>query len=78
MHIVVMAWLFVIGTMALTWPSVLGGVAFFAVAGVAPFALYAWIKLRRLRGGRGALAPPSVREDRVHGGDHADARRDQQ
>lgn len=78
MHIVVMAWLFVIGTMALTWPSVLGGVAFFAVAGVAPFALYAWIKLRRLRGGRGTLAPPSVREDRVHGGDHADARRDQQ
>ena len=52
MHIVVMAWLFVIGTMALTWPSVLGGVAFFAAAGVAPVALYAWLKLRRLRGRR--------------------------
>ena len=78
MHIVIMAWLFVIGTMALTWTSVGGGIAFFAVAGVAPVALYAWLKLRRLRNRRDPPASPSVLEDRVHGGDHADARRDQQ
>ena len=60
MHLVVMAWLFVIGTMALTSASVLGGLAFFACAGVAPVAFYAWIKLRRLRATRGA-ATRSVR-----------------
>ena len=82
MHIVIMAWLFVIGTMALTSTSVVGGVAFFAVAGVAPVAFYAWIKLRRLDARRRAAAsatePPSVRQQRVDGGDDADARRNQQ
>jgi len=77
MHIVVMAWLFVIGTMALTSASVLGGLAFFAGAGVAPVAFYAWIKLRRLRAMRGAVGR-SVRQEPVDGGDDADARRDQQ
>jgi len=47
MHLVIMAWLFVIGTMSLTMSSVLAGLAFFAGAGVAPVALYAWLKLRR-------------------------------
>lgn len=82
MHIVVMAWLFVIGTMALTSRSAIGGVAFFAAAGVAPVALYAWIKLRRLRAARGAAghatASTSVPEQRVDGHDDADAGRDQQ
>ena len=82
MHIVVMAWLFVIGTMALTWTSVLGGVAFFAAVGVAPVALYLWIAVRRFRAlgrPRGApLARQSASQDRVRGGDHADAGRDQQ
>jgi hypothetical protein len=76
MHLVVMAWLFVIGTMALTSASVLGGLAFFAGAGVAPVAFYAWIKLRRLRAMRGAGR--SVRQQRVDGRDDADARGDQQ
>ncbi len=82
MHIVVMAWLFVIGTMALTWTSVLGGVAFFAAVGVAPVALCLWIAVRRLRARAKARAAPPARpsasQDRVRGGDHADAGRDQQ
>ena len=114
MHIVIMAWLFVIGTMALagalplsglyskdeilhltlghskplvvigvlTSTSVVGGVAFFAFAGVAPVAFYAWIKLRQLdarrRAAASAAGPASVRQQRVDGGDDADTGRDQQ
>ena len=81
MHLIIMAWLFVIGTMALTSQSALGGIAFFAVAGVAPVAFYAWIKLRRLgatRRAAGNPAAPSVRQQRVDRGDDADAGRDQQ
>ena len=73
MHLVVMAWLFVIGTMAMTFASALAGVAFFAAAGLAPVAFYAWVKLRRAGPARGA----SVREERVRRRDHADAGRDQ-
>jgi hypothetical protein len=71
MHLVVMAWLFVIGTMAMTSSSALDGIAFFAAAGVAPVALYAWILVRRLRRER------SVREERVRRRDDADAGADQ-
>lgn len=82
MHIVIAAWLFVIGTMALTSSSALGGVAFFVAAGLAPVAFYAWVKLRRLRAARGAAettrSAPSVGEQRVDRGDDADARGDQQ
>ena len=77
MHLVIMAWLFVIGTMALTWSSALGGFAFFAAAGVAPVALYAWEKLTHLRNRRGARARVSTLEERVHHGDDADAGGDQ-
>jgi hypothetical protein len=69
MHLVVMAWLFVIGTMALTFAHALAGVAFFLAAGVAPVALYAWVRVRAAR---------SMREHRVRRRDDADARRDQQ
>jgi hypothetical protein len=71
MHIVIAAWLFVIGTMSLTMGSALAGIAFFAAAGVAPVAFYAWIKLRRLRGVRSGL------EERVDQRDDRDARGDQ-
>lgn len=74
MHLVIMAWLFVIGTMALTWSSVLGGLAFFAAAGVAPVAFYAWVKLRHLRAAR---TRASVLQERVHHGDDGDAGGDQ-
>lgn len=69
-HIVIAAWLFVVGTMALASDSAIGGVAFFAFAGVAPVALYAWIKVR-------ALAPRSRFEQGAHERDDADAGRDQ-
>lgn len=49
MHIVIAAWLFVIGTMALTSASALGGLVFFIVAGVAPVGFYAWARVRALR-----------------------------
>jgi hypothetical protein len=72
MHLVIMAWLFVIGTMALTMSSVLAGLAFFAGAGLAPVALYAWLKLRRTGASR------SVLQQRVDRRDDGDAGRDQQ
>ena len=72
MHLVILAWLLVTGTMALTMSSALAGVAFFAGAGLAPVALYAWLMVRRLRGERSRL------EQRVHRGDDGDAGRDQQ
>jgi hypothetical protein len=74
MHLVIMAWLFVIGTMALTMSGVLAGLAFFAVAGLAPLALYAWLKLRRAGVSRG----PLVLQQRVDRRDDADARHDQE
>jgi Flp pilus assembly protein TadB len=43
MHIVVFAWLFVIGVMALASSSPLRGVALFAFAGLAPVLLLAWL-----------------------------------
>ena len=49
MHLVIIAWLFVIFTMALTMQSWLAGVALFASLGVAPVALYLAILVRRLR-----------------------------
>ena len=52
MHIVIMAWLFVTLTMALTFRSGLAGAAFFLAAGVAPVALYAWLAVRRRRAQR--------------------------
>ena len=72
MHLVIMAWLFVIGTMALTMSSVVAGLAFFAGVGVAPVALYAWLRLRR------AGASRSVLQERVDRRDDGDAGRDQQ
>jgi hypothetical protein len=73
MHIVIIAWLYVIVTMSLTlsWPS---GIALFLLAGVAPVVLYIALALRRLRARR---ARASVLEHEVDTGDHRDAERDQ-
>jgi hypothetical protein len=51
---------------------VLAGLAFFAGAGLAPVALYAWLKLRRTGAAR------SVLQQRVDRGDDGDAGHDQQ
>lgn len=69
-HIVLAAWLFVVGTMALASDSAVGGLAFFAVAGVAPLVFYAFVKLRR-------LASRSGLEQRAHQRDDGDPGRDQ-
>jgi hypothetical protein len=49
MHIVIIAWLFVIFTMALTMKSWLMGVALFAALGLGPVLLYLALALRRFR-----------------------------
>jgi hypothetical protein len=48
-HLVIIAWLFVIFTMALTMRSVLAGIAMFVALGIAPVALYMAIAIRRAR-----------------------------
>lgn len=58
MHLVIIAWLFVIFTMALTMQSALAGVALFAVLGLGPVLLYFAIKGRRLRARRERERPP--------------------
>lgn len=46
MHVVVIAWLFVTFTMALTMGAP-AGIVFFGVLGVAPVTLYVWMIVRR-------------------------------
>jgi hypothetical protein len=74
-YIVIITWTYVIGMMALTWDSVAGGLAFFAVVGLAPALFVLWIAARRARtrAGRGR----SVLQREVRGGDDADAEADQ-
>lgn len=59
-HLVIMAWLFVIFTMALTMRSWLAGVALFAALGVAPVAMYMAIAVRRARRLRADKPPASA------------------
>jgi hypothetical protein len=49
MHIVIIAWLFVTFTMALTMKSWLLGIALFAILGLGPVLLYLALAVRRLR-----------------------------
>jgi hypothetical protein len=58
MHLVIIAWLFVIFSMALTLQSALAGVALFATLGLGPVLLYVMIAMRRSR----------TRRERGHGG----------
>jgi uncharacterized protein (DUF2062 family) len=60
MHIVILAWLYVTFTMALTMGSVLAGLATFLGLGLAPVALWAAIRVRRHRARREreAAQPP--------------------
>jgi hypothetical protein len=74
MHILVIAWLYVIGTMALTASSALAGIALFAVAGLLPvLACLAWLVRSQSRARRRA----SGLEQHVHAGDDPDAEADQ-
>lgn len=47
MHIVVIAWLFTIGVMALALSSTLAGIAWFVFAGLLPVLLLGWLAARR-------------------------------
>lgn len=60
MHLVVLAWLYVVFAMSLTMDSLAAGVAMFAVLGVAPVGLWVLLRVRRLRAQRerAAAAPP--------------------
>jgi hypothetical protein len=79
MHIIVIAWLFVTFTMALTMRSALAGIVLFCLLGLAPVALLVAVSLHRLRArrARAAMSSPSVREQQVHTGNDTDAERDQ-
>lgn len=76
MHIIAIAWLWVVLMLAITQKSLIAGGALFLALGVGPVALYAALAVRRLRARRGA-ARASVVEERVHPADHRDTQPDQ-
>jgi len=57
MHIVIIAWLFTIGVMALALSSALAGVAWFVGAGLLPVLLLVWLAARRRRTRQDTSAP---------------------
>jgi hypothetical protein len=66
MHIVVIAWLFVTFTMALTMGAA-AGIAFFSVLGVAPVMLYGWMIVRRRAAARrDSRATAAANRDGAH------------
>ena len=78
MHIVIIAWLFITFTMALTMRSALAGIALFVALGVAPVALLVAVSVRRVRMRRARdAALASVRQRDVDARDDADPERDQ-
>lgn len=82
MHIVIIAWLFVILMMAITEKSVVGGVLTFVLYGLAPCALMLWLvatqrkalKQHQLR----KAAAQSVAEENAKNPDGQDAGTNQQ
>ena len=57
MYIALIAWLFVIGTLALAAPSTLTGIALFVGAGIAPAWFVVWIAARHAASRRRATKP---------------------
>jgi hypothetical protein len=51
-HIVILAWLYVIFAVALTMPSLVAGIALFVVAGLAPALAWMGLRIRALRAQR--------------------------
>jgi hypothetical protein len=79
-HLVALAWIYIIGTMALTAASVAGGVLLFVFAGVAPLMLVAALGVLRRRARRaatggapegGGARPASMGEHGVRQADHS-------
>ena len=80
MHIVVIAWLWVILMMAITERSVVGGVMTFVFYGLAPCMLLLWMiatqrKFKRAK--KAALERESMREEQVESRDGKDTEADQ-
>lgn len=77
MHLVLIAWLYVIGMMAFTASTLWRGVLLFVIAGVAPVAAFIAFFGRRAMGRRRAArvarGEASGLEERVHRGDDGDA-----
>lgn len=63
MHLVIIAWLFVVFTMALTMKSAAAGVALFVFLGLCPVLLYFAILSRRTRSRRDRTAPARPVDD---------------
>jgi len=74
-HIVILAWVYVIGMMALTSATWTGGLALFAGAGLSPVLLWVWLAARRARARQ--RRPRSGLEQHVRGGNDGDAESDQ-
>ena len=73
MHLVLIAWVYVIGMMALTSGSIVGGLLLFVLAGLLPgLAIVAFLG-RRLRERRAQAPVASTLEERVHDRDDRDA-----
>jgi len=58
MHLVIIAWLFITLTMALTM-SALEGLLFFGLAGLLPVLLYGWLAVQRHRVRRSSTTRPT-------------------
>ena len=85
MHIIVIAWLWVILMMAITERSVVAGMLTFVFYGLAPTVLLLWMiasqrkfKRGKLRAAQETAAAESVGKQQVNAGDGQDARADQQ
>lgn len=83
MHIVVIAWLWVILMMAIAERTFIAGVLTFLFYGLAPCTLLLWLiatqrKFRKLKSQKQARPSgvDSVREEQVEGGDRQDAKAD--
>lgn len=83
MHIVVIAWLWVILMMAITERTFIAGVLTFLFYGLAPCTLLLWLiatqrKFRKHKSPKQARPSDeeSVREEQVEGGDRQDAKAD--
>lgn len=79
MHIVAIAWLYVISMMAITEKSFIAGVLTFIFFGVAPTALLLWLAgtKRRHAAKRKIDAAPAVSNEQAHRPDGSDTRANQ-
>ena len=73
MHLVLMAWLYLIGMMAATAASVARGLLLFVIAGIVPVLGLAWWRGRQRGRADGGTTRSSGLEHDVHDGNDGDA-----